>query len=289
MFLVLFIMFVSSLLWLLVTQYTRDMITISSLFTKYYTTYFQAYWGLELWLSQINYRIKNDIDKQNPFGYEDAATFSSYSHCLWVGCWFSMEIESRGSVITDSIDSYADCASAISAPWASYSIDVWDWFIIPLFYDTSSWFSTSTYEVITNTWWVAEFENLDPQLYTAWVTGEEYIVKILDEEVLNYDVFVEPEVDNSASYALNNTGLVDYHWAESPENKNYLIVANATWSVKDFCLQLDWSGPGWSSPELPLKYMRVSSVSTYNDITVAFWAIKTNELPSYLIYWTINP
>lgn len=294
MLLVLFIMFISSLLWLLVMQYTKDMITISWLFTKYYRTYFYAYWWLELWLAQINYRSKNDTNNQNPFWYEDTATFSDYTECSPSGCSFDMSIESRWSVITDSSDSYATCTDVLNG-WEPYSIEVWDWFIIPLFYDTSTGFSVVDYEVITNTWaapvsW--EFENLDPELYNQYAAGWSsggYIIKILDEDVLNYNVFVEPEIDSSTPFALSNTWLVPYFWSESPENKNYLIVANATWSTKEFCLQLDWSWPWWGVAELPLKYMTVSSAATYKDITVAFGAVKTNELPSYLIYGTINP
>lgn len=293
MLLVLFIMFISSLLWLLVTQYTRDMITISWLFTKYYTTYFHAYWWLELWLAQINYRTKNDIEKQNPFWYQDSASFTDFSECTTDSCWFSMAVNSRWSIITDSFGAYTWCSAAMSSG-ASYSIDVWDGFIIPLFYDTSTWFSVADYEVITNTWAnpaFFEFENLDPEMYTDGTNWEEYIIKILDEEVLNYDVFVEPTIDDGTPYSLSSTWLVPYHWNEDPENKNYLIVANATWDTKQFCLELWWTWPwwSWSVAELPSKYMRVSSNATNDWITVSFWAIKTNELPSYLIYWTINP
>ena len=288
-------MFVSSLLWLLVSQYTRDMIAISSLFTRYYTTYFYAYWWLELWLSQINYRIKNDTSKQNPFWYQDEVTFTGYNSCSSDSCWFVMDIGSRSSVISDSINIFSWCNAILTtASDEAYNVDVWDGFIIPLFYDTSTWFSVADYEVITNTWSIIEFEDLDPQLYNqyaTWWTSQEYIVKILDEDVLNYDVFVEPTTGNPSPISLATGWLVPYFWSETPENKNYLIVANATWSTKQFCLQLDGHWPWGAStpPELPLKYMRVTSQSEFNDTTVSFGAIKTNELPSYLIYGTINP
>lgn len=48
LFLVLFIMFVSSLLGLLISNYVQNMIKVSSIFNRYYHTYYLAYGGLEI-------------------------------------------------------------------------------------------------------------------------------------------------------------------------------------------------------------------------------------------------
>ncbi len=304
MILVMFIMLVSSLLWLLVTQYVRDMITISWLFTQYYTTYFHAYWWLEMWLSLINYRLTNEIDQQNPFGYEDNIVFTWYTNCWWVACWFAMDIRSRWSVITDSSRDFDTCIQAVAADSSTnrtlYTIWWWDGFIIPLFFDRSTWFSVVDYEVILwNDWEPSEFEALDPQIYSRYEsewTDEQYIVRIIDEQVLNYNLSIEPDVSNwTVPQPLAITWLVPFEsaqWSGTPlsgQNKNYLVIANATGSVKQFCLQLDGMWPGWTPPELPQKFMRIESIAEYVNTTVAFRAIKTNELPSFLIYWTINP
>lgn len=293
--LVVFVLFVTSLIWLLVTHYVKNMITVSSLFTKYYTTYFHAYWWLEMGLSLINYRVSWAPETWNPFWYEDTASFTGYGNCNNIACWYDIEIHSRGGVLSDSAEIFSSCDAAYYTGWAAWEIAAWDWFIVPLFYDVSTGFSSVDYERIWgDIGW--EFTDLDPQLYNtyAWVIPaepEEYIVRIVDEQVENYDVFIEPTVSTwwflaeaiwaSWSWLLPYTGGID--------NKNYLIVANATWSTVDFCLQLDGVSPSWGPAELPSQYMRVQSLAEFSDVSVAFWAIKANKLPSYLIYWTINP
>lgn len=303
MLLVLFIMFVSSLLWLLVSQYVRNMIKISGLFKDYYSTYYYAYAWLELGLSQINYRERNS---QKPFGFEDEINFNSFSKCNGK-CDFNMNIDSRNTIITDSFDpavtscTWTNAMGQPSAPWRNdawnvYLIDPWDGFIIPLFYDSSTWFNTVQYQTIDYYWagLENEFTNLNPTLYNLsespfWI-WEEYIVRIIDDKTENYLASIEPTIWSNTDYSISPLDLgaqedLAYSWDSS--NKNYLIVANATWDRKDFCLQLDplvWA----THTELPTKYISVSSVAELNGASVAFWAIKTNDLPSFLIYGTIS-
>lgn len=303
MLLVLFIMFISSLLWLLVSQYVRNMIKISWLFEDYYATYYYAYAWLELGLSQINYRERNS---QKPFGFEDEIVFNSFSQCKW-SCDFTMDITSRGTVITDSFD-----PSVISCTWGNamgefnsiqrkneanvYLIEPWDGFIVPLFYDASTWFNDVDYQTI-NYFWTTwnEFHDLQPTLYnlSESVGGiwENYIVRIIDDDTENYLASIEPTIWAHDNYAnsppLDLVLETDLAYSWDSINKNYMIVANATWDRKDFCLQLD---PVWWSvhTELPTKYITVSSVAELNGAAVAFGAIKNNDLPSFIIYGTIS-
>lgn len=291
MLLVLFVMFISSFLGLLVTQYVSDMITISWLFTNYYNTYFQAYGWLELWLSQINYRVRNDIDEKAPFWYEDTVDFSWYTDCD--DCSFAMEIVSRSNVLTDSINTYAWCTEVMdNAPtpgvWVesdTYRIESWDWFIIPLFYDATTWFAITEYEVLSSTW----FELLSPELYNdvaQWATTGTFLIRIIDDDNSNlltneeYDIWF-PTPNDLDGDADGDIDILPYNSSESPENKNYLVIANPSGSVKDFCLEITW----W---ELPRNWLTIQSVATQNWSTISFGAIKTNEIPSYLIYTTIS-
>lgn len=291
MLLVLFIMFISSLLWLLVSQYVRNMIKISWLFRDYYTTYYYAYAWLELWLAQVNYRERNS---QKPFGFEDQVDFSAFSQCRGV-CNFDMSISSRSDFITDSFNpSITSCIWSIDLFWSgsqiwrrseAYNIDPWDGFIIPLFYDTTTWFNNVIYETVDDESLVT-FDDLNPQLYNdhgIWVlpeTQEEYIVRIIDDNTQNYLASIEPTIwDGLTPLALADEDDLTYSWDSL--NKNYLIIANATGVVKDFCLQLE----PWT--ELPTKYITISSVAQLNGASVAFGAIKNNDLPSFIIYGTI--
>lgn len=293
MLLVLFIMFISSLLWLLVSQYVRNMIKISWIFRDYYTTYYYAYAWLELWLAEVNYRERNS---QKPFWFEDEVDFSAFSQCEGV-CNFTMSIASRSSFITDSFDaSVTSCTWSInlfgptSQVWRrseAYNVDPWDGFIIPLFYDTTRWFSEVVYETVDyesgGTWVV--FDDLDPQLYNDygiwvwWDVEEEYIVRIIDDNTENYLASIEPTIWDTSPLSLADEDDLAYSWDSL--NKNYLIVANATGVVKDFCLQLA------SDTELPTKYITISSVAELDGASVAFGAIKNNDLPSFIIYGTI--
>jgi len=262
------------------------MITISSLFTQYYGTYFQAYAGLELWLAQINYRVRNDIDEKTPFGYEDSVNFSNFSDCGFSTCEFNLEIESRGWVLTDSIDTFTGCQQVMDAAnpiveWDTYRIGAWDWFIIPLFYDSTTWFAITEYTVISSSWFI----DMDPTLYNAYVTGwvaETYLMRIIDDDNTNFwtndEYTVETPDEND--FVLD---LTPYNSADDPdpENKNYLVVANASWGSKDFCIEL-------VSGELPRNRLTIESIATLWNATISFGAIKTNDIPSYLIYTTIS-
>ena len=307
MLLVLFVMFVSALLGLLVTQYVRDMINISGLYSNYYKTYFQAYWGLELGLAQINYRLDNPdnpSESWNPFGFEDAITYTAYSECT-NDCSFDMTISARNSVIGDTYTKYDTCAddldpNTIDMPTSEYySISSWDGFITPLFYDAGVGFDVPryySYAANVFIWWSVSWE--EPLLYnryTDWSwSWETYLIRITDEELENFDVNSEESVWSPSPFDEFDDIDWVYHnyegssWFNDPSNKNYLIVANASGEPKSFCLENvddDWS----NIVELPMKYMVVESVAENNATTVAFWAVKTNELPSYLIYWTITP
>ena len=302
-------MFVSALLGLLVTQYVRDMIQISSLYTSYYQTYFHAYGGLELGLAQINYRMDNPdnpSDEWNPFGLEDSITYTDYSECNW--CSVTTTINARSNVITDSITKYDNCVDDGSGDTfvptnEYYSIKSWDGFITPMFYDAGMGFDVPRYFAHSYTdfiwssidWgsWVWQVPLLYNR-YSDWSgSWETYLIRVNDEAGDNYNVNSEELVWSPTPYDQFDDSDSEYYtyswtsWFEtfsSTPNKNYLVVANASWEDKAFCLQ------NVTGVEMPLKYMVIESVADgAGGWNVAFGAVKTNELPSYLIYGTINP
>lgn len=294
MLLVLFVMFVSSLLGLLVSQYIRNMIAISGLYKEYYSTYYYAYAWLELGLAQVKYRESNS---QKPFGFEDQVSFNQFSECAGT-CAFEMTISSRSQIITDSYNPLVTNCSGSNAMGEVnplirediYRIDPGDAFIVPLFYDISTGFNDVVYDTIDYVDGAEdEFDDLNPELYTDyavwWTYSEEYIVRLSDDKTYNYLVSIEPTIDAANPLALDAEPDLAYSWDIT--NKNYLIVANATGTVKDFCLQLSPEADA-THTELPTKYITITSVAVLNNATVAFGAIKNNDLPSFIIYGTIS-
>lgn len=273
-FLVLMIMFISSLLWLLVSQYIQYMIKTAAIFQNYYTTYYMAYWWLELWLTQVKYHW---------YWFENTVTITGES-CRTDTCQAVTTITSRSAVIADAYESWSSCP-ALDASWSDSNqsyMGLWSWdcFIVPLYFDASSWFNAIDYTKIASNDFLLWTYN--PSLYnryatwTSW-TWETYSMRIIDESLSNLDSLLEPTV-SSNWYSF---------WSSMPaysgSSINYLIVANPSTTSKEFCLEVAWGN------ELPMKYISIVTIAEDWDNTIALNAIKNNELPSFLCYWAINP
>jgi len=278
MILVLFIMFVSSLLWLLVSQYVKHLIKVSGLFQNYYRSYYYAYGGLELGLAQVKhheYGFEQWID--NEYKYTD---FSECQLGTWK-CEAKIMITSRWNPVADTYDDTLWwCSDLLSSSWTSskyYEVSSGNAVILPLFYDMSTWFDTVSYHTIDN----AEFTGMQPSLYAygaSW--SETYIIKVIDEDLNDYSTSsVTPTVSNNDTpYSL--TGLT---YTASWTNKWYLVIANKEGETKYFCLQFYTP-----SDKMVSKYVVVESIGKYGNSTVSLSAIKTDQLPSFLVYGTIN-
>lgn len=272
LFLVLFIMFVSSLLGLLISEYVQNMIKLSSLFSRYYHTYYLAYGGLEVGLTQTKY---------HGYGFEDALSLTGRA-CHMSGCQVDMTVSSRSRVIADTYEQRNSCSNLTASGGTTHTYTVlWsgDCFITPLFMDAATGFSSIAYNEVTSN----EMGTMNPALYNQYTgmasTGETYTVRVLDENLTNTDI-VESTV-GAPSPLMFYSSLSGY--ASSSGNKNYLIVANPAGTTKEFCMQLA------TGQELVLKYVNVTSIAVDGVDTVALSAIKNNELPSFLCYGAINP
>jgi hypothetical protein len=155
-----------------------------------------------------------------------------------------------------------------------YSLSAGDVIIIPLFRDTSTWFDSISYNVLS----ASGLQNMNPQIYVSWTPWESYLLKVVDEKLENYNSTLEPLV--STTWYAFAPDLWDF--ASDFDNKNYLVIANASWSVKDFCIELD------AGSQLVSKYIFIESVWTYWDSVASLSALKIDQLPSFLWYGTIN-
>jgi hypothetical protein len=65
-----------------------------------------------------------------------------------------------------------------------------DAIIIPLFRDTSTGFNTVTYDVLSS----SGFQNMNPEIFVEGGIGENYLLKVVDENLENYNSTEEPTV-----------------------------------------------------------------------------------------------
>jgi len=273
-FLVMLIMFISSLLWLLVSQYVQYMIKTAFIYQNYYSTYYLTYWWLELWLTQVKY---------HGYGFE-SIELTTWASCRSVTCQVVTTVTSRSSVIANSYDQWGSCNDLSVSWWTTQTFtSLWsgDCFIIPLYYDTAAGFDAISYYKIPDT----DFLNTsvyDPSLHNEYVdplwTGEEYSVRIIDEWLNNLNSLLEPTTESPTPYDFA-TAMPPYSGSEI----NYFIIANPSATTKEFCLELA------NSNELTMKFVNVVSIWEDGNNTISLNAIKNNELPSFLCYGAINP
>lgn len=164
-----------------------------------------------------------------------------------------------------------------------------DALIIPLFRDHTTGFNydaddSNSFSIVdygpiswTNNDLINDFK---PTLYNLTWTSDTYIIRVIDEDTENYNVTLEP-TESTTGYAFA-AGLSGFNGGV--DDKNYLIIANASGSTKDFCLEFDT----WLSQGLYIKYIIIDSVATYGDTNASLRAAKSNPLPSFLGYGTIN-
>ncbi len=284
MILVLFIMFIVSVFGLLVSQYVTNLINISSLFQQYYKGYYYSYGGLELWLTLV---------RNHGFGYEETISYNSFNHCARSNCSFDLIISSRNNTLinytTEPSDCQTDPTNDVDIDDVYFEMPAGDALIIPLFRDQTTWFN---YDAdVSNSFSIVQYDSLSgtnndllddfqPTIYNSTTSSGTYIIRVIDEDTENYNVTLEPT--ESASWYAFAVPLSGYEG--SSDNKNYLIIANASWSTKEFCIEFNPTLNQW----LYIKYIIIDSVATYGDTNASLRAAKSNPLPSFLWYWTIN-
>lgn len=273
MFLVMFVMFIASLLGLLISLYVQNMISISRVFYRYYHTYYLAYAWLELWLTQSKY---------HGYGFQEDTVLTDNT-CINSWCTIDMQVVSRGRVIANTYDERQSC-DALEASGDSaqefYTLSSGDCIIQPLFFDTATWFSSISYDNILD----SELLFINPTLYNDYTWGvwswEDYSIRVIDEELSNLSTVIESVVGSPSPYTFAEDLWL---YSSGSTTKNYLIIANPSNTTKQFCIEVLWT---W---ELVMKYINIISIGTDWKNTIALSAIKSNEIPSYLCYGAINP
>ncbi len=263
---VLFIMFLSSLSWLLVTKYVKNMINYSSEFLKYYKWYYLANAWIELELTKI---------KNHWFGFEDRIMSGSdtnqenFQYCWERSCFFESSIVSRSKIVsTDSLSwDISSCSNSIAFP-----LRQWRGLIVPLFYDKNIWEGTL--------FWInnkkisdSQFNNISLNFYQA--NWEYYSLGVSDSK--------NKEFLGSSENFTTNFSNPEFNWFYNPSKKSFLVIANTenSKSLEKVCIKS-------SLVELPLTKIKIKSIGKYFDRYVSIEGEKSVKLPDYLIYNIID-
>lgn len=288
--LVIFILLASSLIWILTSNYVRELLSYSDGISKYYKTYYISKWWLELALAQINnrgvwfqYTISswNDISYSN-FLFTWASSFVSDVH--WVD-----------PKISKSFD---------QSTWCKYpfSLSGGDSVVLPLFKDIFNW------SVADSLTWKIEYRNLAFNLKYAKVKTDDmnkkinlWIIFLSGSDIHDQWFFFKSFLLNESSisdfikqfesYArdifIGNRSLVDYYQKDEVFQDNYmrsyLVLSNPqNQSNVKFCISVDeqiWNL--WNNVlALPYYYVKV----TWKTADFLLWLDSqiSQPIPSFL-------
>ena len=268
---VIFILFLVSFMWLLVTKYVKNVLLFSSKLHKYFKAYYIWYWGIEIALTQV---------KNHPFGFEETIESNSdtnsknYKYCKLNKCYFELELKSKSNYLIDSPDSVTlnSCQEE-----NSFDISHWEWLIVPLFWDPNpndvEWPLEGT-----NVAYLSEWDFLNIKLNTYNSVGKKISIWVSIIEDLQRNI-IQKSLTSIMSFQLQP----DIQALEYDSNKKSFLVL---WNVdssgnEEICI---------NNPvqKLPSKYVVINSVWRYNDRFVSIQAVKMNTLPDYLIYNILN-
>lgn len=267
---VIFILFLVSFMWLLITKYVKNILLFSTEMHKYFKSYYEAYAGIELTLTQI---------KNHPFGFEQTIRYDSdtnknnFKYCKLNKCYFELTLKSKSNYLIDSPKSMSinSCQEQ-----DSYSINNWEWVIVPLFWDSNPESGEWTLEwtdvdYLTNGNFLGirlESYNSDGKELSIWVSIIEQLQRNIIQKTISWPIVFWSE---------SNIQSLDYDNNE----KSFLILWNVDNSWQEqICVN--------TPVKLPSKYVVINSVWRYNDRFVSIEVNKLNTLPDYLIYNILN-
>lgn len=263
---VLFILIASSLFAVLLWQQARSLLRSVSAVHDYYKAYYYAYAGIEMWFAQ---------QLQHGYGFEDSVLLHFPTQSSSSGESITkIDTISRNIVISwNPKDTTCDTLEQFQPLMWGES------FIIPLFYDTTHGFEMPQYTTISSSEFISQYI---PKLYMQWSQGKQIIIKIIDEELKNYNKQWDFELNGSVQeLGLGTLPFLQYDSSDS-NNKNYLIFANP-WdkdSIIKFCLL--------SKKHMVMPIVTIQSQGNYRDTQVSLYGNKQFQIPWFLSYGTIQ-
>lgn len=264
---VMFILFVTSLVWLLIVKYIQNMIDYSTEFFKYYKAYYISNAWIELSLVKIN---------NHWFWFEDkilswSDTISkNFINCWSKNCKFSSQIRNLSHVISNDKKTVNINNCSLDS---TFSLNKWQWVIVPLFWDKNLWEWTLSWANYVNIS-PSDFSNITLNLYhssnkyfTIWVADINNSSRNIVEKNMSWDPI---------GLQLNSSEFNNFY---DDSLMSFLVIWNTEnyTSLQKLCVNSPLS-------KLPSNYMVVESIWNFNEKFVSIEAVKLKAIPDYLIY-----
>ena len=267
---VLFMMIVTSLLALLITQYIRNILNYSSNYYKFEKSYYLAYWWIELELIKI---------KNHWPGFEDSINSTSPTNLKnrnCKNCYFETQNKSLSNVIW--WDWYTleneinDCSQLPEEHWIK--LKWWEGIIFPLFIDNDSNINSENNIVWNSNYSIIDIKNQQINIFINWNIWDHFIIWFTN---WNKNLILSWKLISNSD---NKNYSVDLNF--NVDNNTYMgLIRKTSWYNPDnFCLQL---------PEkITTNRNYIISKWKYLDFYLTLKTVKLNKVPDYLIYSIIK-
>lgn len=272
LFIVMFILLLSSMIWLLIVNYVRQIFASSAMFYDYYQAYYLANAGVELGLTKIKYR---------GYGFEDrvwsGSDINTIRTCNIKPCQTIYDIQANHTVLSDTIQQPTSCDND-----QRYLKQAGQNLIVPLFSDQQADIEQS----ITNRVYASlNTQEIASLTLSASGNNVKYAVALLvsdpQEEFVDSVVQVYQQNKLILSSLTNSGNMYGESILSKLDGKNhwFLIISNLSDQPLSLCLQ--------SNSKLPTSTVLLSTQWHYRDSVVSLQAIKKVAIPDDYAYAAI--
>lgn len=291
--LVIFVLLASSLIWILSTNFIRDLLNYNDTISNHYKLYYLSKAWLETSLTQI---VNNWIWFENTINSWDDIVVSNIE-CNNT-CNFSSRIKWTSNYISNSIQEQNWCNNPII-------LNTWESIIIPLFKQINSW---SNFNKLTTN---PQYKNM--ALYVPNIQLENITVnKILTiwmfviswEQLLEDWLFIQTwSTDNSniisdflqsfSNYASNIeiwwNNLNNLYKNINSQLKSFLIFWNSENNQNiSFCIKINPNQNPYEEITLATQSFHINSISNKNQNSIWLEAFLKQPIPQFLIHTYLN-
>lgn len=287
--LVIFILIASSLIWILTTNYIRDLMQYNNIIFGYYKSYYLSKAWLELSLAEIS---QNWIWFENIINSWDNIISWNF---ICKNCNFNSNISWNSNYFSKNTWTDSGCTNQIS-------LNTWESFILPLFKQINNWTNyeklttQATYKNMADKITNIKFENLSPN---KELTMGIFVISWSD--ILQDWVFVKtwstnnPNIINDFlnwfnTYA-NNVSVWSYTLLNAYTNttlslKSFLLFGNTTDNQQaiSFCIKIQPPMWLWSIITLPTSTFYIKSIWNNFEKTIGLEAFLKQPIPEFLIH-----
>lgn len=297
--LVVFVLIISSLIWLLALHFIQQLNTYSDNVYFYNKSYYLAQAGSELWLTEAAQRwvgFSHEVFSGDSVLKDNFDCLSCTGSCYY-SCDMSMKILGKTTLLNNTF--WLDDNECTSGN--TITLNQWDAIILPLFYEQEI---IDNYTILSseNIAWNRDLilnsyikNNIDTlfscvncewkeELVTLWLfaaQGVELYNEFFVRNVELWDMVSEFFSEFDAFFATNN-------WLAFDSLQHYLIIANTENDKPlSFCLQTKTKISG-QKVYLPTEKFFVESVASFRNMTISLQAFYKQPIPDFLFGGWIN-